>query len=150
MASILVLDDEPAVTRLLTLVLRTEGFRVRQASNGKEGLRVLSQENPDLIILDLQMPVMDGRTFYQAARRGGYTGQVIICSANDAEASRRELGADAAIAKPFDPIVLLSIITGLLVIPSGKASVNDRPRAPSQRRSEGRPKASGLSQSRRT
>jgi DNA-binding response OmpR family regulator len=126
MATILVLDDEPGVSHFLTMFLRSEGFDVCQAANGADGLRVLSSEEPDLIILDLNMPVMDGRTFYQDARLNGFDGQVVVCSAYGAEVARGELGANAAITKPFDPDSLLSIIGELLASNSHQTSLSDR------------------------
>ncbi len=114
MARILLVDDDPAVLRLVSLVLRTEGLAVDTATDGNEAMRALRLERPDLIVLDLSMPVMDGRTFYRRARAAGYTGPMIVCSAYGAVEAGRELGAEAAIDKPFEPTELVSVINSLL------------------------------------
>ncbi len=111
---VLVVDDDSAIIRLVTVILRMGGHVPLSAERGSDGLAILEAPSPpDLVILDLQMPGMDGRTFYRRARLLGYGGPVIICSANGAEPARIELGAEASIAKPFDPDDLLSRIDGL-------------------------------------
>jgi CheY-like chemotaxis protein len=66
------------------------------------------------VILDLQMPVMDGRTFYRTFKQQGYRAPVVILSAYNAEGARLELGADAALDKPFDPDTLSATVHELL------------------------------------
>jgi DNA-binding response OmpR family regulator len=114
MASVLVVDDDPALLRLVALLLRTEKYDVLVAGDGNEAIRLLQFTNPSAILLDLAMPGMDGREFYAAAREAGYGGPIVICSAYGAEVASMELGADAAITKPFDPAKLfdtLSVLT---------------------------------------
>ena len=65
MKSVLVIDDDPALVRLMALALKTNGFDVSEASNGLEALEVLQEREPSAIIVDLQMPFMDGRTFFK-------------------------------------------------------------------------------------
>ena len=116
MQSILVLDDDPAICQLVSLVLRSEGIEVATANNGDDGLELLQARRPHLIILDLQMPKMDGPTFNAEARRAGYDGPVVILSAApDVEPVRRQLGAAACITKPFEPEKLVSTVKSLLV-----------------------------------
>jgi CheY-like chemotaxis protein len=110
MANVLVVDDEPAVVRLLRVLLASEGFQVLEALSGSDALGLVREHNPDLILLDLHMPVMDGRTLYRAVRDAGYRGLVFICSAFGAPQAREELGADGAIEKPYEPEHLVSVI----------------------------------------
>jgi CheY-like chemotaxis protein len=114
MTRILVLDDDEILLRLLSIILRSSDYEVETAPEGRTGLEALQEHKPDLIILDLSMPGMDGRTFYRAARLKGYEGPVLLCSASNVEAAKRELGADAALGKPFDPDDLLSVVDELV------------------------------------
>ena len=113
MADILVIDDDPAVIRLVSLILTAEGHRVRPADSGTKGLDLLKDQTPELIVLDLQMPVMDGRAFYREARSSGYAGPVLILSAFGASQARQELGAQASLSKPFEPDELVSAVSTL-------------------------------------
>ena len=107
--SILVVDDDPGVRTMTSLSLRAEGHKVRTASNGKEGLEALRYDPPYLIILDLQMPIMDGRSLFKAIDAPGRPA-VIIFSAFGAEEACRELGAEDCITKPFDPAHLVAAV----------------------------------------
>jgi len=64
-AKILIMEDDPALVRLLSLNLEGEGYTVHSADDGMEGLRLAFEEKPDLVVLDIMMPVMDG---YEACR----------------------------------------------------------------------------------
>jgi DNA-binding response OmpR family regulator len=86
------------------------GISVATAEDGLAGLEKLADNNYDVIILDLQMPRMDGRAFYREMRARGCEAQVVILSAYGADSAQRELGAVAAIAKPFDPEVLTDTV----------------------------------------
>ncbi|HEX5370764.1 MAG TPA: response regulator [Dehalococcoidia bacterium] len=112
MARVLVIDDDPAIGRLIKLILATENIEVDKADSGAAGLALLhsAPEQPDVILLDLSMPGMDGRQVFEAVRRAGITSPVIFCSAFGAPAARRELGAQGAIEKPFDPETLLNSV----------------------------------------
>ena len=77
--------------------MRAEGW-----SNGALGLEALRSQDCDIVVLDLQMPVMDGRAFYHEMRVLGYEQPVVILSAYGAEKARAELNAQAAIQKSFD------------------------------------------------
>ena len=101
MASVLVIEDEPALRRMLTFTLRDAGFDVRTAWNGVEGLQQVDAAIPDVIVLDLEMPVMDGRTFYHRLRERGLRTPVCILSAYGARKAQRELEAEASVQKPF-------------------------------------------------
>ena len=114
MKSILVIDDDKSLINLLSLIFRSEGLDVTTASNGQEALDCLDNAKPDVIVVDLSMPIMDGREFYHRAREEGYDKPVLILSANNPEQARQELGADAAMRKPFEPEILVEAVESLL------------------------------------
>jgi DNA-binding response OmpR family regulator len=111
---VLVVDDDASVTRLVSLFLRDEGFEVLTAGNGEEALREIEQTEPDVIVLDLQMPVMDGETFYRELRARGAEIPVLVLSAYGARAASRRLGAQDSLDKPFDPDTLVTRVERLL------------------------------------
>jgi CheY-like chemotaxis protein len=108
--NVLVVDDDHGIVNVVSALLATEDVAVRKAYSGADGLALLKQEQPDLILLDLSMPGMDGREFYHRARHQGYDGPVIVCSAYGAAQARREMGAQGAIEKPFDPDMLVELV----------------------------------------
>jgi two-component system response regulator MprA len=110
----LVIDDDQSVLRIARLSLAMEGFRVETAVNGLDGLNRVTSSSFDLIVLDSQMPQMDGRSFYRELRSRGHTMPVLILSAYGADNARRELDADGSVAKPFDPDTLVEKVRGLL------------------------------------
>jgi DNA-binding response OmpR family regulator len=111
---VLIVDDDRNLTRLLTTVLQLGGYGVLTAPDGEAALQLLGSESVDLIVLDLLMPRMDGRSFYRELRSRGDATPVLIASAFGARAAQQELGAEGAVEKPFDPEALLDVVTGLL------------------------------------
>ena len=99
---VLVVDDDAALLRMVKLMLREDGYDVMTASNGEEGLVEALARHPEAIILDLEMPRMDGWTFYRELRARRVDAPVLILSAYDAREAQRKLGADAYVHKPFD------------------------------------------------
>ena len=114
MTTVLIVDDDAAVRRMMALTLRDSGFDVTSASDGVQALDKMDEGAPDAIVLDLEMPQMDGRTFFREMRSRGYTQPVVIVSAHGARVAHRELGANAWLAKPFDPDALVSGIQSVL------------------------------------
>lgn len=115
---ILTVDDDPDILDVLSLTL-SEQYEVFQANNGKEGLKVLKQKNPDLIICDYMMPVMNGREFCKALKKDILLRHIpIIMLTGKGEVQDRiggiEAGADDYIVKPFDPSELLARIKMIL------------------------------------
>ncbi len=103
MSKVLIADDDPALTRLVSQYLSSEGFEVITASDGREALRLLERRKPDLLILDLMMPGADGFEVCLKARQSTDI-PIIFLSARDAEEDRLEglrLGADDYVTKPF-------------------------------------------------
>jgi len=112
--TVLVVDDDSAIVRMLRLVLRGEGFDVLTASNGEEALDAVASCHPSVIVLDLAMPVMDGRTFFRELRERGDDTPVIILSAYGAQRAQRELSAEAGLDKPVEPDRLVAEVQRLL------------------------------------
>lgn len=116
MARILVIDDEPHVRELIGIILQGEGHEVATADNGMEALGALDASLPDLIVLDLAMPGMDGWRFLEELYDRGLrrkTRVVIISGRVEAEdAPERSYGN--FLAKPFDPQALITIVENAL------------------------------------
>lgn len=110
---ILVVDDEEDLCRLLTESLRREGFQAAAASSGREALALVEQEPPDLIILDLVMPEMDGIETLRRLRERGVRAKVVVLTAYGTAQQTREamaLGVREFIGKPFDLDRLMRIV----------------------------------------
>jgi len=130
-AKILVADDDPEMRRITALVLESYGYQVRTAQDGEEALAKINEEEPDLVILDLLMPRMDGfdvcKRLEERRNQGGKRMPVLILSAVREESSRRryeletemDLDVDDYITKPISPPVLLQRVERALM--KGKA-----------------------------
>jgi DNA-binding response OmpR family regulator len=114
MPCVLVVDDEVTVRELIVDVLEDEGFSTLQAVDGAEALELLASYKPDLITLDLNMPTMGGSGFLRRIRDVGVSVPIIVISAYGAEGARRDLGANDALAKPFDIDELVRRVRDLL------------------------------------
>lgn len=100
---ILVIDDDPLIVDLVRDILEFEGYTVASATNGQEGLAVLDQVQPALVLLDMRMPVLDGWGFARALQaRGNTTPIVVMTAAQDAAQWAEEIGATRYVAKPFE------------------------------------------------
>jgi len=114
--TIMVVDDEERLVSLLKSYLRQEGFRVVTAPNGREALFVARQEKPDLIVLDLMMPEMDGYEFMRQHRKEHET-PIILLTAKIEDSDKvlgLELGADDYVSKPFSPRELAARVRAVL------------------------------------
>lgn len=132
---VLVVDDEPRMITFMRMNLELEGMRVTTAANGREAVEKVREEMPDIVLLDVMMPVMDG---FEALRRIRSFSQVpvIILTAKDEEEDRvrgLELGADDYVGKPFSQRELVSRIRAVLrrhytqpPIPQTLVKVDDR------------------------
>jgi two-component system, OmpR family, alkaline phosphatase synthesis response regulator PhoP len=116
MATILVVDDEPKITQLVRDYLESAGFRVVTAGDGREALMRAHTEHPDLVILDLGLPQLDGLDVARSLRRDGDL-PIIMLTARDDETDRvigLELGADDYVTKPFSPRELVARVRAVL------------------------------------
>jgi DNA-binding response OmpR family regulator len=114
---ILVVDDELQIVRVARSYLEKAGYRVVTASNGKEALFVARHEKPDLVVLDLQMPEMDGLEFTRRVRAEQPDIAIIMLTARVEEMDRilgLELGADDYMTKPFSPRELVARVRAVL------------------------------------
>jgi len=114
---VLVIDDDRLLRGILAEALADDGYDVETAENGLRALDVLNRWAPDLILLDLMMPVMDGPSF--RARQLSLDGLsevpvLILSAARDAPEQSERLGAQGCIAKPFDLGVVLDTIARLI------------------------------------
>jgi len=110
---VLVVEDEPDIRRLVVLHLERDGFRCRTAANGPDALREVKAAVPDLVILDLMLPELDGLEVCRRLRRDAGTAAVpiIMLTAKSDEVDRvvgLEIGADDYVAKPFSPKELVA------------------------------------------
>ncbi|HVX30758.1 MAG TPA: response regulator [Nitrolancea sp.] len=113
---VLVVDDDESIRQLIEVVLEDEGFCVDFAAEGYAALEVISRKHPDLILLDMRMPGMDGWEFVDRYRtQYGHRAPIIVFTAAQNAADRgAEVDADAYIAKPFDLDVLIERIKSVL------------------------------------
>jgi len=113
---ILLIDDDPAVTDLLGLLLKTLGYDVVSANSGARGVDLMHEKNPDLLILDLMMPEMDGWQVCKAVRQFSNVPIIILSALNDPGviASILDAGADDYLTKPTPSSVLAAHINKLV------------------------------------
>ncbi|MEM7657175.1 MAG: response regulator transcription factor [Bacteroidota bacterium] len=114
---LLVVEDDPSLRELLEQNLRFEGYRVEVASNGKQGLEAVEIHQPDLILLDLMLPVMSGLEVCKRLRGTGNEVPIIMLTARDTQVDKirgLKIGADDYVSKPFDLMELLARIEAVL------------------------------------
>jgi len=113
---ILIADDEPEIAEILDAYMRREGFRTACASNGQEALDLHASLRPDLVLLDVRMPVRDGWDVLGELRRRGET-PVIMVTALDQDFDKLQalrIGADDYIVKPFNPVEVVARARAIL------------------------------------
>jgi two-component system alkaline phosphatase synthesis response regulator PhoP/two-component system response regulator VicR len=113
--TILVVDDEKHIVRLVQINLERAGYKVITAQDGKEGLQKAQQEKPDLIVLDVMMPYMDGFEVLKHLKKDPETRNIpvimLTAKAQDADVFRGwKEGVDTYLTKPFNPMELLSFV----------------------------------------
>ena len=113
----MVIDDDEKITSLLRRSLAFEGYEVTTAPDGAEGLRLMNQRQPDLVVLDVMMPKIDGWEVCRRLREAGIASPVLLLTAKDDVQDRvrgLDLGADDYLVKPFALEELLARIRALL------------------------------------
>jgi len=126
--NILVVDDEPQITRVLKTTLSSQGYGIRTASDGEEALQAMSEWPPDLIVTDLRMPHMDGLELCREVRKTSQV-PIIVLSVKGEDSIKvqaLDAGADDYVTKPFSMTELTARIRAAL----RRASVPDQPRVP--------------------
>jgi DNA-binding response OmpR family regulator len=114
---VLIVDDEPDVLLTLRMILEAEGFDPALAADGETALRRIDDESPDLVVLDIMMPVLDG--WFVLAELAGRQSRpkVVVCSAKSSPVDMtraKDLGADEYVTKPFEPDHLIHVIRDML------------------------------------
>jgi len=112
---ILAVDDEKHIVRLVQINLEKEGYTVVTASNGREALEVAVAEKPDLIVMDVMMPEMDGLEALAKLKEGDATANIpvimLTAKAQDSDVFRGwQSGADLYLTKPFNPAELITFV----------------------------------------
>src|SRR5574339_385056 len=116
MTKILVIDDEPSITNLVTAYLKPEGFEIYTAADGNAGLKAARAFKPDLIILDIMLPGIDGIELLSRLRRESEV-YVIMLTARTEETDKvvgLSVGADDYVTKPFSPRELVARVKAAL------------------------------------
>ena len=114
---VLLIDDDDALRLLCSVNLRALGIEVIEAENGERGLELVRRKRPDLVLLDVSMPGLDGFEVGEIVRRHRRTRHIplmFLSGEDENDARARELGAIACLAKPFDPIALSRLIASAL------------------------------------
>ena len=119
MKKILIVDDRPEVVELVRVILEGEDYEIVDASNGKEALKKARLEKPDLVLLDVVMPKMDGFEVCRKLKKDPQTKEIpiIMLTAKAQEVNQekgREVGARDYLTKPFSPSALLTKIEEIL------------------------------------
>jgi serine/threonine protein kinase len=125
MPTVLVVEDEDDVRKGIELNLSREGFRVLTAAKGQDGARMAAAENPDVVLLDVMLPGMNGFDVCRELRRNGFGGRVIMLSARSEEIDRvvgLEIGADDYVTKPFSMRELLARVRAHLRTSAARTS----------------------------
>ena len=109
---VLIVENDPYTRRALQIMLEMEGYEVLEAEHGEAALVQIAQTIPDVILLDMRMPVMDGWAFAKAYRRtpGPHAPIIVLTAAADAARDTAELGAWGFVPKPFGVLDLLNAI----------------------------------------
>ncbi len=121
---VLVVEDDPGSLRLIRLMLELSGYVTLEAADGRQAVEVAKSDRPDLILMDVMMPVMDGYSACSAIKKDEATRDipVVILSAVGFELNKKlanRLGADGYITKPFAPQELLGAVN--LLLPAGES-----------------------------
>jgi two-component system chemotaxis response regulator CheY len=112
MARVLVIDDDPSIRQVVTYVLTDEGHEVAEAADGAAALAAIARQHPDVILLDMKMPGLDGWAFVERyrARYGRRAPIVVLTAAQDAARRAAEVEAEAHLAKPFDLDAVIELV----------------------------------------
>jgi DNA-binding response OmpR family regulator len=124
---ILVVDDEPNIREVVELYLRREGYEVEVTADGATALAAIEERTPDLIVLDLMLPVLGGMQLTRALRQGEYDIPIIMLTAKVSEEDKiagLEVGADDYLTKPFSPKELVARVKAVLRRASAKPTVD--------------------------
>ena len=111
MSKLLIVDDEVAILEALTDILSVEGYEVTTAANGAEGLEHAREDRPDLILLDLMMPVMDGQEMLRRLKEAPELRDIPVVVMSAGRVSKSDLRGSRFLAKPFELDDLLDTVS---------------------------------------
>ena len=118
MASILIVEDHPTMRDAMRLVLEEDGHQVEEASDGEAGIAMVRDRAPDVVLLDLNIPVVSGAEVLETLKSDPATAEVLVLvvTATGEEGRRKAIaqGADGYITKPFSPLALLRSVERVL------------------------------------
>jgi two-component system, OmpR family, phosphate regulon response regulator PhoB len=118
MASILIVEDHPTMRDAMRLVLEEDGHQVEDVSNGEAGIAMVRDHPPDVVLLDLNIPVVSGAEVLETLKADPSTSEVlvVVVTATGEEGRRKAMsqGADGYITKPFSPLALLQTVARVL------------------------------------
>ncbi len=113
--NVLTIDDDPAITELLSVILRTHNFDVLVSNSGEESIRIIKEKSPQIVLLDLMMPHMDGWQICKAVRTFSNVPILVLSALDDPSivASILDTGADDYLVKPVPSAVLVAHLNKL-------------------------------------
>jgi DNA-binding response OmpR family regulator len=131
-ATVLVVDDDPVILKLLEVNFEMEGFQVVRAADGAEGLERARAVLPDIVVLDVMMPRMTGYEVAKALREDDGTAHIpiifVTARAQSSDVERgMELGVEDYVTKPFDPLELIDRVNALLARARDSMKPDDEP-----------------------
>lgn len=125
-ATVLLVEDHPTMREAVRLVLASEAYEVADVADGAAALAAISAQPPDVVVLDLHMPVMDGAEVLRALRADPVTASlpviVITADGEEGRSAAVRLGADGYVTKPFDPTALLLMVGQVLASAAPQAT----------------------------
>ena len=115
MTRVLVIDDDPAIRQVIAFALGDEGFQVDQARDGLAALELVGRQHPDVILLDMRMPGMDGWEFVKRYRERHHRQApiIVLSAAQDVAQRGADVDADGYLSKPFDLDTLVQRVSAL-------------------------------------
>ena len=116
MHTVLVVDDDADIVKLLSVTLKISGYNVISAGNGEEGLHTALEKTPDMILLDIMMPIMDGLTMLEELRKTSKIPVIIVSAfgSPDKVEKARELGIECFLNKPFSNTAVVDMLDVIL------------------------------------
>lgn len=120
--SVLIVDDEPRIGRILALKLKLAHYEPIVATSGSEAVKLMETRSPDIMLLDIVMPDMDGCQVLERIRRFSKIPVIVMTALPEAIDKAMRLGATDSITKPFDPDRLVGRITDLLMDRNGRGA----------------------------
>lgn len=115
MTRVLVIDDDPSIRQVIAYALADEGYQVDEASDGEAALDLVGRQHPDIILLDMKMPGMDGWQFARLYREqyGHQAPIIVLTAAQDASQRGWDVSAESYVAKPFEIEVLVAQVSAI-------------------------------------